>query len=342
MEQLSELAAEARDPRLTDEAVGLHEDLANEEERVGGRLRQIDAAFFAQIESVLAEFQLPLMTRLRSARQRQTAVLYHEYSTVSSALIDISKSVEELNLDEGVTEAVDPVLAEYEATVTPMIIRLDRAFRYVRIKGDYLGVEMMASASQPGPEAVARRLSALEARSDLRKQVATQQIRIGRVNRQFADRILPLLPEAIRESAHKNFLQNAYADVYPDLLDPAKLLAKLVAVQPNGSEDRESLEAINDAFQESYVLISRQMEQQYLKWQEDFARTFSTEFFWSYHDAIRALREKRWKLDTQAIVDAVSAGAAAITPELSVEVQAFLTTAKQAGDRAQTDDFPKP
>lgn len=85
---------------------------------VDDELATADQAFLAEIESFLSDGQRELLPRVKLHRSRDRSPLLD--NRIYESTIDLTAIVEQRGLDEEQTAAVDPVLWEYERTVTPL------------------------------------------------------------------------------------------------------------------------------------------------------------------------------------------------------------------------------
>src|SRR5262249_34596633 len=150
---------------------------------------------FEQLVPLLTEEQVPKLQRVQMHRQRNRCT---HYSMLPGARIDLTSLITDARLPQEVLDSIDPALAEYEAALTPAMVRLQRIEDRQTVEEIRLGVEFFfevdgSKVDQKAPGARERFRGIQEQREKLLGTSARAQLQIADINRQFGPRILNLI-----------------------------------------------------------------------------------------------------------------------------------------------------
>jgi hypothetical protein len=295
-------------------------------------LQRLDAKLLNELVPVLNETQLGEMPRINMHRQRARSVQWDR--AILSARIDLADLVRSLALPEHVLNAADPLLLEYEAALTSLVVQLDRnrydrAMKLVRITNEFQAgriPDMLPSIEQilAAPSALQRRIAAL--------------------NRDYVDRLVQELPEQYADAVQKSFYQMAYPKVFPDLTDPAGLFEEMMRSDLIGEDLHNELQQKWIAYRAVYDSLCHSMMRYFDEWQEHFARTrtLATKKYEPYQIRMRSLRGERWDRNLRFTNDIELL----FTPNLQAEFRAKFAQYRQKlqgfRDRGENDSYPGP
>ena len=115
------------------QSVGMMPDRARVEaffkkmQRLQGRIKTLDDRLFDQLLPILNEEQLPMLSRVRLARQRQRYTSQQMMPMMGRRPVDLSEVFLETDLPAGVSGDADQVIAAYERHLTTAMRRASDA-----------------------------------------------------------------------------------------------------------------------------------------------------------------------------------------------------------------------
>jgi len=334
--QLQQLGDDASNGNWIDQAtVDLHLAFLKMQESLSSDIKSQDADFFGRLETILADPQLEKMQRVRMHRQRTIAHAIERPIAVSR--LDLSMLVEDSGLDSDGLVAVDPVMAEYEAVVTPLMVRFDQGL------ADRLAKRMRIIRERLLHQASREAVAALDDEHE-RIFTAAAEIdrKIAKVDREFFPRFLEALPTGAKDGFRHVYQNEAYRLVYPDWTDPGDLKTATLAVC-NTPEVRPIVTAIWDTFDQKHQAICQAMEAEVDQWGYKSAITRATLSFPDFQQRIRKLRAERMEIDKQVLTDLQQALGAVSSPEVEALIGQIRSKAGEVQvkiETAKTDDFP--
>ena len=306
-----------------------------EQESLSSAIKSEDDTLFNSLEMVLSEAQLQLVQRLRMNRQRATTHVMERCITV--ARVDLSKLVDESGLGPDARVAIEPVMLEYEAVVTPLMVRFDQGLGARMAKR--LQIIRERQLHQASQDAVA---ALDDEHEQLFRPAAEIERRIAKVNHDFFPRFLDALPPVARDGFTRMFQHHAYYLIYPDATYPDDLRPASLLVC-NTAESRAAMTGIWESFDQKYQAISKTMEAEIDDWGYKNSITRQTLAFPEFRERIRKIRDDRMGLDRQLLVDLfqVLSGisgedAAAFNEQIRLRIE----DVQAKRELAKTDEYP--
>lgn len=234
-----------------------------------------EESLFAELESVLAESQVQNLQRVRWHRQRASSWI--PARAIFASRIDLSRILEEKDLLHQPTSALDQVLFEYEAAITPLFVSLDHAVRKSSVKFEYIKVEREFRSNgeriaEGSPESLERNRIASERRESAFAGVVSLERQISQANQSYLQRIIEQLPLLERDWLAGEYREWAELLVFPDRFDPTRHSAEIRNDPSLTSDQQQAVEAEWDKFRQSYETICKKMCAISDRCQEDRAR----------------------------------------------------------------------
>jgi len=339
--RLSQEAGTATMPRYQQAYADRMQELEEKQTRLRDEVARLDARFLTEVDALLSEEQKPLLERLKLLRARQRS--HREFCDVLSARIDLTQLVGKLKLDDGVAEAVDPILAAYEAEVTPLMVRFDDEYRRMSAEFAQVCVDETAASALPLGE---RQKTALELEQRRRRCLGEQarlQAEIARINRAF----VKTLGEAMSEPEGNRFVaeykKKAYQDrVYPDALDPGPVIQELLKHRELTQGEAQAAAELEQEYRQQYSAVSASMEESFDHWREEFAGFMgSTQ---AYHDSylplMREWRLERWRLNARIVEQVADIVQAPPDTAAGRSIAAYRRKHENTVTKAEGDKYP--
>ena len=338
LDQLNVQAGVARrDHPRTFQAARASKALYDKQGDMRREIEQADGVLFAELDSVLAETQKPDMARVRNQRQRGLCTTQVTWM-MRPARIDLTALVRQLTTDPDILQAVDGVLRDYEAQITPLILALDRSMTDVRIPMlELVAWSEREENDQPVPPEALRERS-IQASAKRRAMLAESvrlQRRIADLNEATLPSLMQALPADRAEALLQAYRQLAFPVVYQDQFRVHRACAQILESNAIDQAQRTAIESLCGAYTASYDAINAEMERRYRDWCEEFASTLASRNYEPYRQKMRQLREDRWRLSLnlvrqlESLLPGVETGA-----DLPYLQQALEQAIKQAaGDR---------
>jgi len=313
--------------------------LRMKEQEVFDKLASFDKHLFEQLESVLADSQLPLLVRVRMHRERAT--LWRIGIAIPSASVDLFDLVEKAQPDAESLRTLDPILRDYEETVTPLFVSLNKTTMQNTVKLNELAVRRMRLDIGDDPQKAQLIAELGETEKDLNAKAVKLQMRILTMNEQFAARIFESAPSAIGRKVRQAYREMTYRDiVFPDYEDPEDLYQMLFGRAELTVADREAFKGIWDAYRSSYEAVCKKMVNRYNQWREEYAATSTNTGIKEYKATMRALRAERWTLSKRAIEQLKGVAPAPFMAANERKMDDFIATVDQAERNGEADSYP--
>ena len=338
LEQLNlQASAARRDHPRTFLAARASKALYDKQGDMRREIEEADSALFTELESVLAETQKPEMVRVQNLRQRGLCTTQVTWM-IRPARIDLAALARQLTTDADVLQAVDAVLRDYEAQVTPLLVALDHSMTDVRIPMlELTAWSIRERDDQPvdQQDLIARSAQASARRRELLTDSVLLQRRIADLNETTLPPLLSALPADRSDALLQAYRQQAFPAVYQDQFRAHRACGQVLESNALDQSQRAAVESLCSAYTASYDAINAEMERRYRGWCEDFASTLGSRNYEPYRQTMRQLREDRWQLSLnlvrqlESLLPGVETGA-----DLPYVRQALEQAIKQAaGDR---------
>lgn len=183
-------------------------------ETVLDRIRALDEQFFSMLPVVLTDDQLPMVDRVRMARER------HRYASGIGMEFgwrahDLSETLLRLNLTPEEREHIDPQLADYERHLTTAMRRQNEAsFKMIFDMFDAMEEIGFTEEAMADPEEAARLMEAMQdLMRDMFARVEHHQHDLARLNLRTYQSLVNLLDEQRRRPFRDAFTLGTFSEL---------------------------------------------------------------------------------------------------------------------------------
>jgi hypothetical protein len=229
-------------------------------------IRATDDAFFDEVAIVVEKDQVPLVTRVRSARlrevyNRQQAMGYYGYGGESSeASVDLATLVQRQRLPEPMLKAIDAELAKYEeAAVEAFRNRYDVALAMQDAM--YRWQSLIMQAQSEGGSVAAESARYQEFLGEPMRQLTQANGAITNLNRAALDALAALLPGDTAYALRADFNRAAFPNVYTDPMSVERQLNQAAKLPDLTDEQRRGITELAAEYRPAYTSVCEQMIQ---------------------------------------------------------------------------------
>jgi hypothetical protein len=345
--RLAEEAALA-DP-VTPQNVSVIDDLVKRNVELQERLEAVDRAFFVELESMLAEPQLPTMARVRLDRDRTRSAI--RTALIPAAGIDLTRLVDAARVepDPARLDEFEALVQEYELAVTPLMTRL--AQTVVMQTARLAHVEISRTHDESGmrldprsPEGKTRSERGRADRTRVISESGDLQQQVAETNAKFVARLAECLTPDSRSRMFQAYHDRAFPIVYPDPLEPTPLYQAMRSSDLIDDSERALLDAHWKQYQLRYNQLTKTMVERFSQWRLGMARTQSSmpaEYI-AYRDQMRGMRDERWIADAEVVEQMFRALSGPAQEALKPAVEQHRAKVRELQNRAQKDQYPSP
>jgi hypothetical protein len=339
IDKLSIEAAQEALPTYTERYLPIMAEFLSAQNDYYRKLTSLDASLFDLLSVVLSEQQLIELEFLKIHRKGERCDL--DACWIPIAQIHLRAYFEKMFAQADLQDMVSGILREYEIAAVPIQLELQQAMFDNSFAFHELIVALTRLTSQRPTGFEARFEDLLEKRSKLLARTGRLQGRLADINKQYLSRICESLPQAEGEYFGRSVKYLAYRElVWPDALDPASTFDAVHEAVKDVADLRNALWAYFDQYKTTYQSISREMEDRYDKWRENYAAVMVNYGYADYQKAMRALREKRWLLDRKLIDQCTSIMPVETLPSVKPVVDDYLKRFQTTMHEAKRDSYP--
>lgn len=214
------------------EDVRLNEDLRN-------RIRMLDEQFFASIQAILADEQLPAMQRVRDQRRRQVAQIGRFMQLTGRPTADLGDLLEAFEVDPEQQATVDSIIRSNEHSLTVLLVKLDPLARSWFL-------DLMIALQARGIAGDAPRELYLPVAAEILEPALRMAMEVDALNDRTCAKIREALP-AVDQGAWQEYV---ILRVHPHLGGFAEYLVRVkksaAALRPETEEDKALIAAAVD------------------------------------------------------------------------------------------------
>lgn len=296
-----------------------------------------DQRLFGAVRVLLAESQLPLLDRVQNQRLRDCRT--REYATIGRSEIDLVDLVPRALGDQPLSEAALAILEEYDATITPMVVRLDA--ERVRIMPSIIRLEIMLHTSRP-EETLEERVRLREERVAYLSKLGRREDRLADRNEQFLERLCSALPAEAARLCQDQFDMIAYRNLLPDPCRPDTLLRHVLS---NSQLPHDTLAATNELAATHAAAtrpLVREVRELHAEWKLDLASTMSSRGLQEYQAGVVQVLGRMCDLNEQLVDQVLAILPAEMSASLTQEVSAWRASLAERRQQLAAGNFPPP
>lgn len=271
-------------------------------DRARDRIRAVDEQFFNVIQVALTDKQLPMVDRIRMARER-TRYNSAMNMGMTGRVTDLSVMLQHMNLSPDEHEQVDPLLAEYERRLTLSMRRQNEASASMMFDMfDAMEEAGFNEDSMSDPEQMqAIMQESQRIMGEIFGRMAEHNQQIRSLNDRTYRMIAGILEEQRRRLFRDAFVRGAYMEIHFAASSHASQRFAAALTLDNLEADlRDRIQSAQQAFEaERDVAVDRAMRFAHDNYRSPMAFMFPRGDDDSYQSELDALREQFTRLDSQ-------------------------------------------
>jgi hypothetical protein len=320
-------------------AAQLHQEFCELEVQIRNEIGELEDKLFLAISTILHESQLPKLERVKQTRSRSRCFPF--YVLVNGAQVDLTALLRKFHPKAAQEdETVDELLADYETKATPLFVQLRKALdSHASVQVWALSRYQFEQDGKPRdpntPEAqrlaesyFAQNKSALGNSSRLQKQILE-------VNQRSFAAVVEHMNLSSRDPFVSEFLRLTYPDVFPDPTDPRAVYESILKNEQFERDVLENLEALWNAYRDSYIVKCRHMQEENTRWRVQLAATEIQNEYSDYLEKMRKLRHERIKLNMSILNQIMQAFPNELTSDSKSLIENHLGLATVFSERNQ-------
>ena len=232
------------------------ESFINKMERLQASIKKLDDGLFDRLVPVLSEEQLPMLARVRLARERQRYSAQQMMSMTGRKPVDLSEVFFATDLPPDVLADIDPAIAQYERRLTSAMRQMSKAAggMYLDMFDAFeeLGYGGMSEEELADPEVMTRVMEDMQRIwSELGARMTEMAAKIAELNRKTYRRVAALLPQEVA----RGFRNRYYSQAYPELgfilaMERHERFRRVMKREDLSDEQREALTAAIDVYRQ--------------------------------------------------------------------------------------------
>lgn len=190
-------------------------------EDIHSKIRSIDNRLFDQMQEVLTEEQLAKLPQAKQARERvryRSGLNRLAAFLNPAAQVDLSELISDINLSSQEKQAAEPVISQYESSLTAGARRLFEATNNMITDGldamqKQIGAELTEDIMR-NPEMRGRMFQAMRTvMGELQRKLAAKSGELSDLNRRTLRTVSPLLSQEHARSLRDQFYNRAYPEI---------------------------------------------------------------------------------------------------------------------------------
>lgn len=297
-------------------------------------LAEADRQFLEGVRAKLADVQVPAFQRVVSQRTRDCRT--REFNRFGLATIDLVDLVRASMGELPLTREAVAILEEYDATITPMMVQLERERERIMPLASRLSI-MMRHAS-PGDEA--RALS--EERRTHLSRLARREGRIADLNQIYFDRVCGTLPPEVVARCRDTVDRIAYGPILPDTARPDALMANIRGDSNLSQDTVDTIDAIWSAYDVSSKSLLSRIRDARLDWTASFAATLSSRGYAEHREEMRPLLNQLCDLQARTVDQILATLGPEIASKHTREVDSWRAALANRRTLINDTKFPPP
>lgn len=297
------------------------EDFVKKMELLNGKIASLDNRYFDQLQSVLTDDQLGMMTRVRQARQRTRFAASDMMMMTRNHNVDLSEIAMELELPPDQWQLADSILGPYEAKLTSDLGKLhEYSLKMILDMMDAFEKQGINEETMNSPDGQQKMMETMQnVWRDIMKKPMETAGQISDLNRRTYRSVAAVVPPETARTLRNNFYVKAYAEAGFALGANEPALTAALKLPDLTDEQRQTVTVAKDDYlrrmdkilEDAVTLIEANQRDQ-----SPF--DMNAEQMQQYAQKLADLRTKADEL-TKATSEALTL---ALGPELTAKVQA--------------------